>query len=526
MAAHIVALRWRLLLGSLKQSPWAIVALVISVLGAMSLLGTTLFAAIGIRIFQPDLGAPAAVLGGALLVVALTAITVLIGTSDPLAPERFSVLPLDARQLRRGLLAASLLDAWGIVAVLAVVIGLVVWSTSISAMVTAVAALPLAVLTAMLVPRVTADLVARQLASKRARDVMAIVLLLAMVGLVFGMAVVAEGVSELGDIGPALAGVVQAASWTPLGAVFDLPRTVAEGAWPEALAKLAIALGTVALCWWGWGRMLAERLTNPIVLRGGGRVREGGLLDRLLPATPIGAIATRSIRYRRRDVRHLMNVIAVLMVTALIGGMQLLGDEAASALPLSVLPLMMAIIAASMLQLDTAYDNSALAWHLLAGVRGAQDRAGRLLGVSIVFLPLIVLAAVLSAWATGQWHLLPGSLGLGLGTFGLLAGTMLWLSAYLPGEAPEPGANPLGRGSSGGVQSLAGIGIALPVLAIAGLPFIGLAVAAAWIPWFGWLSLAAGLLIGGLGAWLGVRFGGAALDRRGPEVLAKVSRAQ
>jgi ABC-2 type transport system permease protein len=524
MAAHFVALRWRLLLGTLRQSPWAIVAVIVTGLGALSLLGMMTLGAIATRALLPELGASAAVLAGAALVVGLTAIAVLVGTSDPLAPERFSLLPLPAHRLRRGLLAAQLLDAWGIVAVLGGVIGLVVWSTSVAALVTAVVALPIVVATVLLITRVVADLVARQLASKRARDAMAILLLVAIAGLAFGMQAIAVGVRAVGDVGAAIGMAARVVAWTPLGAAFDLPRTVAEGLWVEAAAKLAIALATVALSWWAWGRLLQERLTNPIVLRGGGRVREGRLLDRLLPATPVGAIAARSIRYRRRDVRHLMNVIAVLMVPAIVGGLQLLGDEVPRE-PFAMLPLLMGIIAATMVQIDVAYDNSAFAWHLLTGVRGAQDRAGRLLGTGAVYVPAIVLTAVICTWATGRWELLPASLGVGLGTFGLLSGALLWLAAYLPGEAPPPGANPLGRGSSGGVQSLAGVAVAFPLLAVAGSPFIGLAVAAYWMPWLGWLSLVAALALSALSAWFGIRVGGAALDRRGPEVLAQVSRS-
>src|SRR5690606_7965249 len=119
VAAHFIALRYRLLLGTLRRSPCAIVALVVTVLGGLSVLGMEAVGAIALRALAPELGGPAAVLVGAGLVVGLAAISVLIGTSDPLAAERFSLLPVRPRQLRRGLLAAQLLDVWGIVPVLA-----------------------------------------------------------------------------------------------------------------------------------------------------------------------------------------------------------------------------------------------------------------------------------------------------------------------------------------------------------------------------------------------------------------------
>lgn len=524
MAALCIALRYRLLLGSLKQSPWAVVALVLSLIGALSLLAIGAFGAVAIRLLVPESAPPTAVLAGAALTIGLTAIAVLIGTADPLAPERFSLLPVRVAQLRRGLLAASLLEPWGAAAVLAVTIALILWSTSVAALVAAALLLPVAALTVLLVTRVVADLLARQLASRRARDLMAMLLLVATAGVAIGMQSITAAIDELDDIGPVVADAARIVAWTPLGAVFDVPRAAAAGAWAEAAAKLAIALATVALCWWAWGRLLAERLTHPIVLRGGGRVREGRVLDRLLPATPVGAIAARSIRYRRRDVRHLMNVIAVLMLPALVAGLQLAAGEPPPD-AVALLPALMGFAAASMLQIDVAYDSSAFAWHLLAGVRGADDRAGRLLGISVVLMPALLLTAVLATWASGRWELLPASLAAAVGPFGLVAGGLLWLGAHLPGEAPAPGSNPLGRGSSGGVQALAGAALSLPLLLISGAPFLVPAIAALWIPWLGWVALVAALLVGGLAAWLGIRLGGAALDRRGPELLAQVSKA-
>ena len=533
MAAHLLSLRLRLLIGSMRQSPWTIVALVVTVLGAISLLATTLLGAIAIRALVPELGADAAVVAGAVLVLGLTAVTVLIGTSDPLATERFSVLPVRVGPLRRGLLVSSVLDAWVVVGVLGTVIGVVVWSTSAAAIIAAIVALPLTAATAVLVPRAVADLLARQLASRSARDVMAVLLLVGIAGLAIGVQLLAGGVRSIDDLADVLAAAAGTLAWTPIGAAFDLPRAVAAGAWAELAAKLAIALATVLLAWWGWGRLLAERLTNPIVLRGSGQVREGGLLDRLLPATPVGAIATRSIRYRRRDVRHLMNVLAALMLPAVVGGVQLSGVVEVGAdgtrLPLdglALLPVLLGYVAAAMVQIDLAYDSSAFAWHLITGVRGAHDRAGRLAGIAVVYVPTLVLTALLATWASGRWELLPAAVGGGLGTFLLLAGFMLWLGVLLPGEAPAPGSNPLGRGSSGAIQSLAGIALSLPVLCTVGAPCIVLAAAAIWLPWLGWLSLGVGLVVGGLAAWFGIGVGGAALDRRGPEVLAQVSKPE
>lgn len=526
MAALCIALKYRLVWRSLATSPWAIVGAVLALLWAMGAIVGIGAAAVSIRALAPELGAHAAVLGGAGLVVLLVGLTVVMGTTDPLAPERFSLLPVRAGRLQRGLFVASVVDIVGIATLALLGAGLIVWSAWPAALVTAIVLLPLALATCLLIARVASDLLARQLAGRRSRDIMAVLLLVVLMTLGLSISAVTAGLETVDDLPGLIAGVAATVAWTPIGAVFDVPRAVAGGAWLEAAAKLAIAVATVALCWWAWGRMLRGRLENPIAERGGGRVREGRLLDRMLPATPVGAIAARGLRYRRRDVRHLLNVIAVLLVPAMLLGLQLVqsGGEGVSELVL-LLPVLMAWISTSVVQLDTAYDNSAFAAHILAGVRGADDRAGRLLAISIPVVPVLVVTSILCTALVGRWELLPASLGAGLGVYGILAGITIWVAVHLPGEAPPPGSNPFGKGSSGGAQALVGTLIASLAGAIPVLALLATAIASLWIPWLAWVVLGLGLALGGVAVWLGITRGGAALDRLAPEVLAKVSRS-
>jgi ABC-2 type transport system permease protein len=189
-----------------------------------------------------------------------------------------------------------------------------------------------------------------------------------------------------------------------------------------------------------------------------------------------------------------------------------------------LLPLLGAIVLMSVGQLDTAYDSSALAAHVLTGVSGTADRAGRALGLIVLFGPLLTVTAVVTTAISGRWELLPASLGATLGTAALVIGAGSAISPWMPGQTPAPEASPFGTGSSGGAQALLGALLMLLVILTAGAPAIGTAIAAAWFPWLGWVSLAIGLGLGALAIWLGVRLGGRALDRRWPEVLAAVTR--
>lgn len=97
------------------------------------------------------------------------------------------------------------------------------------------------------------------------------------------------------------------------------------------------------------------------------------------------------------------------------------------------------------------------------------------------------------------------------------------MGSFLPGRAPAPEASPFGRGSSGGVQSLLAMVIMSPITLVVGAPALGFAIAAIWTPALGWVSLACGVIFGGLALWAGVMLGGKTLERRWPEVLIEVS---
>lgn len=113
-----------------------------------------------------------------------------------------------------------------------------------------------------------------------------------------------------------------------------------------------------------------------------------------------------------------------------------------------LLPVLGAVVLMSIAQLDAAYDSSALAAHVLTGVSGRDDRAGRALGMVVLFVPMLLVACVLTTAVSGRWDLLPASVGATLGTGGLVIGVGSAISPWLPGQTPAPEASPFGSGSS------------------------------------------------------------------------------
>jgi ABC-2 type transport system permease protein len=218
-------------------------------------------------------------------------------------------------------------------------------------------------------------------------------------------------------------------------------------------------------------------------------------------------------------------VVALVALPAVLIGAQLVnsGDGVSFSSAVVLVPSITALLVGTIVQMDLAYDHDALALHVHTGVRGADDRAGRLLGTGVIVVPVVLVLCALSCLLAGDGTLLPASIGAALGLCLAAAGAGAWIGVYLPGRAPAPEANPLGRGSSGGVQSMIALLAIIPVVVVFGGPAFGLAIAALWMPALGWASLASALVLGGVAIWLGIRLGGRALDRRWPEVLAAIT---
>lgn len=539
MVALLVGLRLRQFVRTLAGSRWAIVTLAFSALGALGALGVVGSLLAVLRVAMPDAGPDAVVLLGATMVAGWAVASLLLSTDDALAPERFSMLPVPAARLLPGVLIAGAIGVGGIATLLALLLTLISWSVAPVALVTAVLLLPLQLATCLLAGRALAATLARQLSKRGGRD------LTIVIGSVLGISagilvpVVAAVVHALGTTESLLGAVADVVAWTPLGAAWGVPHAVAAGDPVGAAAKLLIALATAWLLWLVWAHHFRTRLTAPLDSGRGGGVHSSTWVDRLLPSTPAGAIAARGLRYRLRDPRHLVNVIGVVLLPLLVLGLNQVmtitleaetGDGlpdlgAAGGIGAMLAPLLGTLVLMTVAQLDAAYDNSALAAHVLTGVTGTADRAGRALGMVALFGPLLVVTAFASIALAGRWELLPGSLGATLGTEGVVVGVGAAISPWMPGQTPAPESSPFGAGSSGGAQALLGALVMMTAAVTIGSPAIGTAIASAWIPWLGWLSLALGLAVGALAIWLGARIGGRALDRRWPELLAAVSRA-
>ena len=174
--------------------------------------------------------------------------------------------------------------------------------------------------------------------------------------------------------------------------------------WPSRL---------VGALWWAWGYFLAARLTSPVEAAAESRkVRASNWVDRLYPATPAGGVAARSLRYWRRDPRYLAGIAGFMVAPVIIIVTQVTNPDGLPELAAFAPALIGWLVGVSVAQ-DLSYDGSAFWLHVSSGLRGADDRAGRVwAAITVVFLPVTVMLFVAACHhqrASGScWRRSPG----------------------------------------------------------------------------------------------------------------------
>lgn len=321
---------------------------------------------------------------------------------------------------------------------------------------------------------------------------------------------------------PAIADTLSA---SPLGAFWRAPSHSAAGDADivgQDFALGAVGIGVLALLW------VASLAVQLRPTRRIPRARAASVPGwfRRLPSTPLGAVAARSFIYWMRDPRYRSALIVLPVVPAVtLLAMWVAGIPSPIAV-LVPLPIVVLLIAWGTLHNDVAYDSTAVWSHLAAQISGVQDRVGRMLPVLALGVPVILVGVPLTALGHGDALIVPALFGV---TAALLLGGLgvsSLLSVRFPYPATRPGDAPFQQpqvpGASGADAQVGSILLILLVAAPATTAMV-LHLAGVAGPWT-WVALVAGL-VAGLGMLLiGIRSGGAAFDRRGPELLEFATR--
>ena len=303
MVGLIVRLRFAMWRTAMTRSPLHLVS---SILGGLAALGVLAVLGPGLVLLSQR---PLRIT--ALTVPLFTVITLMwtvlsliaTGVDSILDPARFSVLPLRAGELARGLLAAA---CTGIPAVMLIGLGLAQvgsWLGYPAAVPAALLGAVLGVLTAILLSRAVTSALARVMTTRVGR-----VLGAAVVSVVTLIPLTMNTLLTTGSLGTDLSSFdatrsAVVASWTPFGWAWALPFDVATGRWVSFVVHLALAVSFVAVLYAVWVRLLARTLTSPLTSSGGQRIGRGRLLPVLLGTSPTASIAARRVRAWYRDSR-------------------------------------------------------------------------------------------------------------------------------------------------------------------------------------------------------------------------------
>ena len=518
MVAQFLGLKLRLLANIFRRSPIQIVGISFGLIYGLGAAIVTVAGLVALRLVNVHLAGSITVTLGAFIVLGFLLVPLAFGVDDTLDPRAFSLFGIPTTKLAASLAIAALIGVPALVVSIIALAQIITWSRNPLSTILAVIGAVVIVATCVLGARVSTSLAAYLLATRRARELTGMVALIVIVSLSPGIAVLAS-VNWGGNGQRLLSSFAGVVGWTPLGAVWSAPAEAAAGAPGLAIVKALIGIAFALLLWVAWRALVAWMLVTP--QRESRQKSYAGLgWFRLLPDTPTGAVAARSITYWLRDARYHTSLIAI-PVAPLIFVLAL----AVAGVPWNVLALIpvpaMCLFLSWSAHNDVAYDNSAIWLHVASNTDGAADRLGRIVPALSIGIPLVIIGSPICASLYGDWSVLPSLIGVSFCL--LLAGLGLSsvISARFPYPAVRPGDSPFAQPQASGtaaglIQSLsffAAIVITLPPL---GLAALGLAFGGAW----NLASLLLGIALGLAGLYLGVVWGGAIFRKRGPELLA------
>ncbi|GAA2555624.1 hypothetical protein [Pseudonocardia hydrocarbonoxydans] len=339
-----------------------------------------------------------------------------------LRPEYFALLPLERRRLGAGLLASVFVGVGAAVTAggLLALVGHAIVVADGPAVVAAVAAALLgATLLLVLVVSLSRAVYAVLGAAMRTRlgvEVAAVQYGLLIATLFAGWLVVSPVVGAtpvfLRDGFAAVPVAASVLGWAPSGWPVRAVEAAADGRWPAALGWLGMlaAAAAAALCVAAAVALLTPHVGDRTARRArrplGSRVLTG---SRVLPATPLGAVAGKELRawwrdpWRSLEVRSAIWFGVFLAVFGVLAGM-----PRVTALSGVAVALMVALSGANLF----GQDGTAL-WQLVVGQSPAAVRAdirGRQVGLVVSMGVPAVLLALVMALLTGTWALLPAAL--------------------------------------------------------------------------------------------------------------------
>lgn len=492
MVAQLLRLRAALLVGALRGSRAHVIRTIASLVLVVGGVVVACAALLSLRSATTDTAFVVTVLGGSAVTLGFALTPLIAGAVDPLDPRRFALYALEPRPLAGALLLAGLVSI-PVLALIALAVCLVLlWTAHGVPAALAVLGAVLSVATCVLLVRVSMALSSLFLRQRRSRELTGL-FLVALLVIVVPAAVFLASLQWNGTVPPQLDQAAAIAAVTPVGAAAALAATTATDAalWPS----LVVAVLTVAALGAAWVVLVARLLTTP---ERPPAVRERGGLGwfAVAPGTAGGAVAARSLLYWMRDRRYLVNIV-VVPVAALLSMVPLLVAGVPLAYAVLLPAPIMALFFGWLPHNDLAYDSTAIWLHFASGVRGISDRAGRLVPIVVVAIPVLAVAIPVSISLSERWALLPAMVGVCTSLFLSGLGLSSIASVASPYAVVPPGESPFRQpqrtGAGGAVAQ--------------GLVLVGALVLSGPVLWWGWLAVWSDIGYAGWALWGGAGIG-------------------
>ena len=551
MVATLLSLKLHLTIADLKRSTVRLVIWIILAVSVFSLVGLALIGLLASSLAVPGneaLAGSITVLSGSALVFCWVLVPlVFFGFDQTLDPARFTQFPLTGKRLAPGLVLAGVLGLPGLFTAMLCLGSSLPWvATPLVALVGLVGG-ALGFLMTQVCCRVATTALSSTLSTRKAKDMtgligLVLVLVLSMGGYAVSMAasLFAASSANLAGMWATAEKAATVLSFTPLGSPWAMVSDAGQGQWLMAALHLGITCAYLALGLRLYSAVLDKALVAPA------RSQSTGVVSRDFIArmanlpwikgtmVPVAAIAARCLRYWRRDARYLGQVISILAMpvifTVVAVGLQSLSTGGADDQILAYLTKgmvafglgFMALLAGYVLSTDIAYDSTAWWIHLATGVKGWQDRLGRLAALAVIATPLIVIAAFAVPLIVESPGIIPGTLAAMACLYLISLGVSSVFSALIIYPVALPGESPL-KMKTGmmGSQMLSQMGC-LGIAVLLSLPIcLWAAFATGWLVW---AAFGAALVWGGAAVVAGVVLGGRIMDSRGPAILAALKK--
>lgn len=522
-ALTLIRLRWTITLATLRKSIWQTVAYVFTMLLAV---GTIIITAV-IAWFAGMI--PGLFLLRAIVILVGSVLTIMVGfvqlmmlgEGSTMSPRKFALYGIPDRVLQFGLLLSGLSGIPAITGVLSLMLWTLAYrNMSPAVVVVGLIAAPLAIITMMSISKLLIALSTTLVTSKRGKSTFYVIVVLLFVVICQLPNILVNSGIAFGFKAAAWDFAATVMGWTPFGAAFQIPFDAATGAWALLAIRVAILAATWILCFiictWCLRR---ERLT--VGVAGGAATVKGIGSFSWMPDSVSGAISARVLAYLKRDPRQVM-IFAMPVLFVIIFAFQSHGISAIIWQSMIWCGWFMSIVESNGL----AYDGRGFTMEVIAGVRGWNDRLGRVrlyVGIMVIYMALLYVGcAVIIGATTGRWTqpddlstgLIFLAAGLGVGFSGLgMAEITSCVLMYPVASMDKPFSSPQGRAMAQGffpfVYMIGSVVLMLPT----GIAAIVMLVIHAEIT--GWLAIIPIVLVNGIGVLvLGTWLGGKLMDAR------------